>query len=140
MQKNDLALKRRLLFDGEEKTGLVSTSALKSADGLIEAPGFDFKADIKDGTKKFDPLTVLYKVQRNSDVIDFFDDWHNLNQTKDVTIINVDGTGEEIDRWLWRDCECHSFDAREYDAANVTFYGIEAILNPTAKPVRLPAA
>ena len=137
MQRNDLALKRKLLYDGEELQGLVSTSALSDEKETTEAPGFKRKRDISTGVKKVEPITCLYKISSGTTTKKFLSDYYQLDQVKDLTIISLDGTGEELDRDLWPDTECVKFNKREYDAGGVTHYGIEIILVCTGIPQQI---
>jgi len=135
MQKNDMALKRKVLIDNEEIPGLVSTSPLKDEEGVVEVPSFNRKHPIKDGVKMFDPIDMVYKIARDTNTKKFYSDWFNKNEYHDVTVINTDATGSEIDRWLLRDCECKKYDDRPYNAGGVEFAGIEVTIICTAVPI-----
>ena len=137
MQKNDLGLKRKILIDGEEIPGLVEMSALKDEEGVIEVPSFGRKIPIKDGVKKFEPIDCTYKVARDTITQKFFYDWFTKNEYHDVTIVNTDVTGEPVDKWLLRDCECSGYDNRAYNAGAVEFFGIMVKLVCTSTPVRV---
>jgi hypothetical protein len=139
MQKNDMALKRKLLIDGEEIPGLVETTALKDEEGVVEVPSFNRKIPIKDGVKMFDPIDCVYKVARDTKTSKFFHDWFTKNEYHDVTAINTDATGTEVDKYLLRDCECKKYDARAYNAGSIEFFGIGVTLICTSTPVRLTA-
>lgn len=137
MQKNDMALKRRLLIDGEEVPGLVETSPLKDEEGIVEVPSFNRKIPVKDGVKLLDPLDCVYKIHRDTVTQKLFYNWFNKNEYHDVTVVNTDATGAEVDKWLLRDCECKKFDQRAYNAGGVEFFGIGVTLTCTSTPVRL---
>jgi hypothetical protein len=51
--------------------------------------------------------------------------------------INTDGTGQEINRWLLRDCECSKYDERTFNAAGVEFFGIAVQIICNTSPVRI---
>lgn len=137
MQKNDMALKRKVLIDGEEVPGLVESSALKDEEGVVEVPSFNRKHPIKDGVKLFDPIDLTYKVSRDTNTTKVFYDWFNKNEYHDVTVINTDATGVEVDKFLLRDCECKKYDARPYNAGGVEFFGIAVTIICTSVPVKL---
>jgi hypothetical protein len=137
LQINDLSLKRKLLIDGEEIPGLVETSELNDEEGTVEVPSFNRKIAVKDGVKTFSPLDCVYKISRDTKTQKFFSDWYFLNQYHDITVINTDGTGSEIDRWLLRDCECKKYSERTYNAGAVEFYGIAVSLTATTTPVHI---
>ena len=139
MQKNDMSLKRKILIDGDEVPGLVETSPLIDEEGAIEVPSFNRKITIKDGVKMFAPLDCVYKVQRDTNTQKVFHDWFNKNEYHDVTVVNTDGTGAEVDKWLLRDCECKKYDNRQYNAGGVEFFGIGVTITCSSVPVRLSA-
>jgi len=117
MQKNDLVLKRRAIWDdSNEVPGLVESSDLKDEEGLVDVPSFNRMISVKNGVKKFEPQTFIYKVTRGTTTLKFFYDFFNLNEFHDLALINTDGVGIEVDRWLLRDCECSSFNERTYNA------------------------
>ncbi len=137
-QKNDMAMKRKLIFDTtNEVPGLVEVSDLVDEEGTIEVPGFARKVNIKDGVKIYAPLDCVYKIQNETNTQQFFYDWFNKNELHDVTIINTDGVGAEINRWTLNDCECSKYSERTYNAGGVEFFGIAITIVVTSEPVRL---
>ena len=138
LQKNDMALKRKVLIDGEEVPGLVECSPLKDEEGVVEVPSFSRKHPIKDGVKLFDPLDMTYKVARDTNTVKVFSDWFYKDEYHDVTVVNTDATGAEVNRWLLRDCECKKHDTRAYNAGGVEFFGIAVTIICTSTPVPLP--
>jgi len=137
MQKNDMGLKRKFLYDGIEIPGLVETSEIRDEEGTIEVPGFNRKVPIKDGVKIMAPLDCVYKIQRDTNTIKFFSDWFYKNEYHDITVIETDSTGAEVNRWLLRDCECKSINKRAYNAAGVEFFGLGVSLTCSSVPVLL---
>jgi hypothetical protein len=134
VQRNDIALKRRVLYDGEETKGLVNTGDLKDEKATAEAPGYNRTSDISSGVKKLDPLDLVYKVSAGTSTKKFFKDYYYNDEVKDVVIINTDATGQEIDRWLWPDTECVLFSEESYDAGAVKFFGVAIKLVCTGTP------
>ena len=137
IQLNDMALKRKILIDGEEIPGLVETSALKDEEGIVEVPSFNRKIPVKDGVKMLDPVDCVYKIQRDTITEKFFRDWYYKNEYHDVTYLNTDATGAEVNKLLCRDCECKKFDQRAFNAAGIEFFGIAVTLTCTTPPVPL---
>jgi hypothetical protein len=132
-----MSLKRKILIDGEELTGLVETSELKDEKGVVEVPGFERKIDIPDGVKKFAPLECIYKIQRDTNTQKVLRDWFYKNEYHDVTIINTDGTGAEVNRWLLRDCENRLYNERQYNAGGVEFFGVGISITCSSIPTPL---
>ena len=140
MQKNEMALKKRVLIDGIEYPGLVACSEIKDEEGIIEAPEFSRIIPIKNGMKKLDPVTVKYAIRRNTNTHDAYYDWFNNDEEHDVTIICTDANGIEVLRWLLRDCELSSFLEGPYEASAPEYYSITCVINCTTAPVKLNAA
>lgn len=138
-QKNDMVLKRRVLVDGDEIPGLVECSDLSDEETTAEVPGFDRTVEISTKTSKFAPLTMVYKIQRDTITLGFFRDWKYKNEIHDVTIIDTDGTGAEHERWELRDCECSKYNKRPYNAGGVEFYGLEVMILCSTAPVATDA-
>jgi len=139
MQRNNMALKRKYLYDGEEVPGLVESSPIKDEEGAIDVPGFSRKTPIKDGVKMLDPLDLVYKLQRDTITQQFFMDWFYKNEYHDITVIETDATGTEVNRWLLRDCECKKVDKRPYNAGAIEFHGVAVTLICTTEPVFVAA-
>ena len=136
MQKNDLVLKRRAIWDdSDEIPGLVESSDLKDEEGLVDVPSFNRIISVKNGVKKFEPQTLIYKIVRGTNTLKFFRDFYFDNEFHDHSLINTDGVGAEVDRWLLRDCECSSFNERTYNAGGVEFFGLAIIITCTTPPV-----
>ena len=136
MQANDLSKKTKVLVDGENIPGLVTTSDIKDEEGEIDVPTFGRKTKIKDGVKTFDPIELKYKVAKDTNTQKTFYDWFNNNEYHDVTIVHTDATGQEIDRWLLRDCECKKYAEGAYDAGAVSYFGVEVTIICTTTPIR----
>jgi hypothetical protein len=134
MQSNDLGLKRRVLVDGEEIPGLVETSEIMDEEGVIEVPGFKRKIEVKDGVSKLAPIDLLYKVQRDSNTDVTLRNWKYNDELHDVTIINTDSTGIEVDRILFRECECKKYNKRAYKAESPEFFAVGVTILCTTEP------
>lgn len=137
MQKNYMGLKRKLLYDGEELPGLAECSLVKDEETNIDVPTFNRIFSIKSGVKRFEPINIKYVVTRETKTKKFLHDWFKNNEYHDVTVINTDSTGEEVDRWLLRDCECSRYEEPDYVASDVVYFGISGTILCTTEPVRL---
>jgi hypothetical protein len=137
MQRNDMALKRRVLIDGEELPGLVECSGPKDEEATIDVPGFSRLIPIKNGVKKFDPITLKYAIRRGTVTKTKLYQWHSKDEYHDLTIISTDANGIEVDRWLLRDCELPSFEEAPYTAQAPEYYSVTCIATCTSEPVLL---
>jgi hypothetical protein len=138
-QENARVLKRRLYVDGEEWQGLTEVSDVKDEAGTADVPGFSRTIAVSTGTKKFEPLTVKYRNDKGSKTPRLLYDWFSKNENHDVTLIETDGFGQEINRWLLRDCECTSYNTGTYTAGGEEYAGITVIIGCTTEPVRTDA-
>ncbi len=120
-QRNDLAEKIKVFWDGEEIPGLVSISETPLEDGVIEVPEFAAKRKIRDGIQTVPEMTMTYKVQRDSRALKFCQDFYLLKQTKDMVKVRCDASGTEFGRTMFPSCECTYYSEPEFDAASPTF-------------------
>ena len=135
MQKtNDMVLKRRIFIDNKEWPGLVSTSDLKDMEETAEVPGFNRKITIKAGVKKLEPFDLVYKISANTNTQQNFNNWFQKNELHDVTVINTDATGNEVNRWSLRNCECAEYSERSYNAGGIEFFGIAVKITCSSSP------
>lgn len=120
-QRNDLAEKIKVLWDGEEVPGLVSISNTPLEDGVIEVPEFSAKRKIRDGIQTVPEITLVYKVQRDSRALTFCQDFYLKKETKDMVKIRCDASGQEFARTMFPSCECTYYEEPEFDAASPTY-------------------
>ena len=85
----------------------------------------------------FEPLDLVYKIQRDTNTQKVFKAWFYENEYHDVTVINTDATGAEVNRWLLRDCECASYSERTYNAAGIEFFGLAVQITCSSNPVNI---
>ena len=119
-QRNDLAEKIKLTWDGEEITGLVSISPTPLEDGIIEVPEFDAIRKIRNGIRTMPEITIIYKVQRDSRALIFCQNFYLKKQFKDMVKIRTDASGSEFARTQFPSCECTFYEEPEFEAANPT--------------------
>lgn len=131
MQNEAMAAKRKIEYDGEEVPGLVFSGELRLAQGSIEVPGFDKIIPIGNGVTTIPVWEVRYKTERGTNTKAFFRDWAQNNEIKDVTVINTDGHGVEIDRITLPDCECLEWvPIQESDSSSPPYAMIMAVIAP----------
>ena len=117
MAKSDQVEKKRLLVDGEELEGLIGIDEYVIEDDVVDIPGLNKVVPVRNGVKKIPPIPATYKINRNSKTLKFFQDWYNKNESKEVTIIRTDSSGNEFARELWPNTEVSKLNAPAYDAA-----------------------
>jgi len=130
MQPNDLAEKKRVYIDGEEIPGLVYAGAIRLEKGTLEVPEFSRIRTIQNGISKIPPYELRYKIARGTSTLNFFNDWYNNDEIKDVTIVRTDAHGVEFARKLLSQCECHVKEDPETDSANPGYAMITVIILP----------
>lgn len=115
-QRNDLALKRRVLIDGNELPGLVSVGEIAFEKNVIEAPEFNFIRNIQNGITKVPQFDLVYKLDKGSATLPFLRSWYMENESHDVTVIDTDATGQPFMQYICSSCECTKLSDPEYDA------------------------
>lgn len=117
MPKNDMVEKKILLVDGEELEGLIGIDEYIIEDDVVDVPGRDKTVPVRNGVKKIPPVPATYKVTRDSRTLKVLEDWYYKKETHDITLIRVDGGGQEFSRELWSNVEVSKLNAPAYDAA-----------------------
>ena len=130
MQENSMAEKKRVMIDGEEIPGLVYVGSIRLEKGTLEVPEFSRIRTIQNGIKKIPPLELRYKINRGTNTLQFFQDWNDDDEIKDVTIIRCDAHGTEFARKLLQQCECHVVEDPETDSSNPGYAMVTAIILP----------
>jgi len=130
MQRNDLAEKKRITFDGEEIPGLVNFQELSLEKGQLEVPEFSKIRRIQNGITTIPPVDLTYKIAKETNTLKFFRDWYGRDEEKDVVIIRTDASGVEFARTLLPSCECVRYLEPAFDASNPTFAQVQVTLVP----------
>ena len=130
MQPNDMAEKKRVYIDGDEIPGFVYSGELRLEKGTIEVPEFKKIRTIQNGISKIPPYELRYKITRGTNTLQFFQNWYNNDEIKDVTIVRCDAHGAEFARTLMSQCECHVKADPETDSASPEYAMITAIILP----------
>ncbi len=120
-QRNDLAEKIKVYWDGEEIIGLVSISSTPLEDGVIDVPEFHAIRKIRNGIRQIPEMTAVYKIQRDSKALTFFQDFYLKKVFKDMVKVRTDASGAEFARTQYPSCECTAYEEPEFDAASPTF-------------------
>lgn len=129
-QRSDMARKIKFQADGVELVDLVKFGEINLEELTVEVPSYTKIVTILSGTRKINPITVTFKVRRDSAVIKQLEDWRVNRLIKDVTVIETDGTGTEYFRWLMPACELGNMKIPEADHASPTYAQREYTLYP----------
>lgn len=130
MQKNDLAEKKKIMIDGVEIPGLLNVQEIPLEKGQLEVPEFSKIRRIQNGMSTIPAVELTYKIQRDTETLNFMKDWYLKDESKDVTIIRTDGGGVEFARTLLPQSECVRYYEPPYDAAAPTFAQVQITLCP----------
>lgn len=118
MQSNEMAEKKKALFDGVEIPGLVNVGEIMREKGTIDVPSFRKIRPVQSGVVKNPEITMIYKLERDTNTLEFFDSFFDNNEVKDLEIVRTDAHGVEFDRTIYTECEVKSITEPPYDAAN----------------------
>jgi hypothetical protein len=129
-QRNDLAEKKRIGFDGVEVPGLVNFAEVPLEKGQLEVPEFSRIRKIQNGISTVPAIEMTYKIARDTDTLAFFRDWFLQDEVKDVTVIRTDAAGVEFARTLLPSCECVRYSEPAFDAANPTYAQVMITILP----------
>ena len=132
MQTNEMVEKKRAKWDGEEVAGLVSVSEITREKRVVEVPSFRRIRDVQSGIEKNPQLTLVYKNERTTNTLEFFENFFDNNEVKDLEIIRTDAHGVEIPRGrkVYTQCEVLSITEPAYDAANPDYSKITVVIIP----------
>jgi len=128
MQSNEMIEKKRIKWDGVEIPGLVSVAEILREKRVVEVPSFRRIRDIQSGIEKLPQITVVYKLERNTNTLEFFESFFDNNEVKDCEIIRTDAHGIEFNRKSYTGCEILSITEPTYDAASPVFAQITIVL------------
>jgi hypothetical protein len=130
MQKNDMARKIKIEIGGEEVPNLVHFGAIERNQVTAEVPSFDKLRTIITGVDTIPPIDMGFKYTRDSETKLFWRNWYEKNQIKDVVVIEVDGTGAEIDRITLLQCECSKYTLPEYTGESPAYFRVDITILP----------
>lgn len=130
MQTNNMAEKKRILYDEEEVPGLVSFAEIVLERNQLEVPEFDRIRRISSGIQTIPAIECVYKLARDSETLQFFQDYYNENLEFDITIIRTDAVGVEFARTLMPDTQIARYTEPAFDAANPVYAQVAITLLP----------
>lgn len=129
-QRNDLAEKKKVIIDGEEVPGLVNFGEIPMEKGQLEVPEFSHIRRIQNGISTVPPIEMTYKLQRDTETLQFFRDWYFNDESKDITVIRTDASGNEFARTLLPDCECTRYLEPAFDASAPVYAQVQLTILP----------
>lgn len=130
MQQNDMARKIKIEIDGLERANLIYVGAIERNQVVTEVPEFAKLKSIITGVDTIPPIDFGFKYTRDSETKQFFKDWYVNNEVKNVILVEVDGSGADIDRITLLQCECSKYSIPEYAAEAPSYYRIDITLLP----------
>lgn len=129
-QQHAMAEKKKVIIDGVEIPGLVSVAEITLEKSTIEVPSFSRIRLIQSGIIKLPAISLKYRVDRDTETLNFWQNYHQNNEIHDVELIRTDATGTEFARRLLPQCECNKMTDPGYDAANPEYASITIELIP----------
>lgn len=130
MQNNDMIRKIVINVEGNQLGDLIKFGEIFIEDISVEIPSLKKIVTILAGINKINPVICAFKLQRNSITENFIRSWVEDREVKDISVIEVDGTGIEYGRILLKDCEAGNIKLPEYDATSPTFAQLEVTFYP----------
>jgi len=130
MQSNEMVEKKKGLWDGVEVPGLVNVAAIKREKRTVEVPSFRRIRDVQSGIVKMPQLTLIYKVERVTFTLQFFESFFDNDEVKDLEVIRTDAHGVAFNRKMYQDCEVISIEEPAYDAASPDYAKVTVVVAP----------
>lgn len=124
--------KKRVKWDGIEIPGLVSVAEIVREKRTVEVPSFRRIRDIQSDITKMPQLQLVYKLERNTNTLKFFETFFDDNEVHDCEIIRTDahGVDQPSGRTVWTGCELMSITEPAYDAANPDYAKVSITVLP----------
>lgn len=130
MQRNSMAEKAKVTWDGVEIAGLVSVGEITLEKSTIEVPSFHRVRQIQSGITKLPVIEMVYRIDRDSATMKFWDDFYLNDESHDATLIRCDASGSEFARKLLQGCECIKISQAQYNAASPEFAKVTVSIIP----------
>lgn len=130
MQKNSMAEKKQVFWDGVEIPGLVLVEEITLEKSTIEVPSFKKIRIIQSDITKIPAVNLKYRLDRGTSTLKFWEDFYYENEIHDASIIRTDASGAEFARRLLPQCECIKISEPAYDAASPTYASITVTVLP----------
>jgi hypothetical protein len=125
-----MAAKKKCYWDGVEIQGLVNFQEITREKSTIDVPSFKIIRKIQSGITTLPTIDIKYEHRRGTNTLQFFLDFYNNDEVKDLEIVDVDATGTEYHRKLARQCECFKLVEPAYDAAAPEFASVTISVIP----------
>ncbi len=130
MQKNEMVEKRIVLWDGEEIPGLVGMGGISREKTGVEVPSFGKVITVPDGIRRIPVISFTYKINRDTNTLQFFEEFFTNNEVKSATIIRTDAHGVEFARILTPFSEARMIEMPEIDLLSPPFAQIAFEVTP----------
>lgn len=128
MQSSEMVEKKKIYYDGVEIPGLVSVSEISREKSTVDVPSFRKIRPVQSGVVKNPEITIVHKLERDTNTLSFFDSFFDDNEVKDVEIVRTDAHGVEFQRILYSECEIKTMTEPAYDAASPDYAKVTIIL------------
>ena len=128
--KGDMVQKIQILDGNDPIPGLVNLDGYSIEDDVVSVPGLNKTVPIRNGVKKIPTIEAEFKIERDSEVLKYFEDWYYKKEYKDLTIKKLDAAGKEYARELWPNTECSKLSSPSYDATAPTYSNITTSFLP----------
>jgi len=128
MQSNEMIKKDKVYWDGVEVPGLVSVGEISREKSIVDVPSFRKIRPVQSGVVKNPEITLVYKTDRDTNTLEFFDNFFDNNEVKDMEDVKTDAHGVEFQRVLYTDCEIKTMTEPAYDAASPDFAKITIVI------------
>ena len=128
MQSSEMAEKKKVYWDGVEIPGLVSVSEIPREKGTVDIPSFRKIRPVQNGVVKNPEITLVYKIERDTNTLSFFDKFYDDNEVKDMEVVRTDAHSVSFDRTIYTECEIKTITEPPYDASNPDYAKITIVI------------
>ena len=130
MQRNAMVEKKKVEWEGVEIPGLIKVDEIKFENKTVDVTDFSEEHTVDSNIMKVPPVSMTYRIDRGTNTLDFFENFHLRGEVKDGTIIRTDAYGNVIKRYLLKDCSCFTHSIPAYDSASPQAATITITVNP----------
>jgi hypothetical protein len=130
MQKNAQVEKKKVYWDGEEIPGLIKVEEIKFENKTVDVADFAEEHTIDSNIKKIPPVVMTYRCDVGTKTLEFFEDFHNKQQTKQGLMVRTDAVGNPIRNYHLIDCNCFVHNIPPFDSGSPQAASITVTVNP----------
>lgn len=130
MQMNQMTDKKVVYVDGEQWGDVIAVGESFSEKDTVEAADGNFKRTLSNGQKSITTREITFAIDRESPIKEKCYSWYDNNEVHDVTIVSVDGHGDEFERELLTDCELSKTSRPAWEATSALQAKIMIIVVP----------